>query len=104
MPEKISYPVAEMLRTAREIRQVLDQQWDLHCQHFSGAPDSYLELTRSWSCLVPGGDSLVVKLQQWHQQVRACYEALYALASLLEEGVSRMNSLDDELARDFEPR
>jgi uncharacterized protein YukE len=101
MPSNVSYPVDPMIQTANEIRQLLDEQWATHTLHFSSASDSYLNLVGALTNRVPGvnGAALQEKLQQWNQQLRACYDALYDLADMIDGGAGRMSDLDTQTAR-----
>ncbi len=103
MVDIITYPTADMQRTAKEIRAILDAQWQQHLALFKNAPHSLTAVTRSLVNGLPGGrgEALLNQMEDWHLKMAKEYAMLYALADALESGAIKAETFDEGLERIF---
>jgi uncharacterized protein YukE len=100
--ENLSYPVADMVSTAKKIEQIAEEQWNQHVQLFLNASPALAPLTLAIARLIPDAGSRVSSLQdaaaRRQQQFQACYDALQRLAHHLEQTANEMTATDQQSA------
>lgn len=104
MADKKMFPTVAMKQTAKDIRTILDAQWQKHLDQFQNHPDSVKNLTSSLiNNIVPHeqSQSLDSALDNWQGQLHKCYQALYAIADALEQGSTAALEADDQLQKTF---
>lgn len=103
MSDLITFPTADMIRTAQEIRALLDAQWNKHLLYYKTAPHSFTGLVAAISSGLPGGQRQAVQDQaeKWQQQMQQQYASLYALADALETGSISATEFDEKISNVF---
>lgn len=93
----LSYPVENMALVAQNIRAELDTTWQ---QHYLTIKSSTFDL----SDLFPSNIAEIFNthITTWHQHVQDCYNALYALADVLDKGGQLMSEEDQRIDRDLQ--
>jgi nitrate reductase assembly molybdenum cofactor insertion protein NarJ len=97
---QLTYPVQDMLATAKTIEQLADEQWTQHLDLFLHRSPAFATLTQGIARLLPNAGSQMSSLQealaQRQQQYQACYAALQVLAHGLELAAATAQTTDQQ--------
>lgn len=94
-------PTEEMIRTAQEIRTLLDKQWNTHSSHYG----TFTSLISALSSGLPAGQrqDTLNHADHWQQQMQQQYASLYKLADALEKGAVEAEVAEGEITQTFKP-
>ena len=102
--DHLSYPTDAMKQTARDIRNVLDDQWKQHTALLRTNPASLVNLTSSLTRPVSSSKvhDLQTQLDQWEKDLSKCYQALHAIADALDDAADGMTDVEQTLTQSFQ--
>jgi hypothetical protein len=106
MTDEMSCPTDDMIAVAKELRTFLEGQLAQHHQLFHNQPSSYHDLTLGLAQNIPqaGGTAyaLVHTFEDTHTNIVNCYNQLFKLLDVLENGGTLMADTEHDVYLGFD--
>ena len=106
MADEMSCPTDDMIAVAKELRTFLEGQLANHHHLFRNQPSSYHDLTFGLAQNIPqaGGTAyaLITTFEDTHTTIVNCYNELFKLLDVLENGGNAMAETEHEIYLGFD--